>query len=323
MQLASTAQNGPASTANRHIERTLFEHLDAKSDPGSPSIFILGAPRTGSTYFYQMCIHRWQLPYFDNFTNAALWDTPLVGIYYQWLKTDRAIRFESEYGKTQGIEQPSEGSNIVRWWFGGGHPSQLVSVNVLPGREEHLMQTVDGVFRLTGKGLLTKNPWNCFRVRYLATHLTGAVFLWIRRDIRAAAASDLLARYVVQGSPSIWNSATPAKVHQLMSLHPAEQVIENQYEFHVALHTSLNQFASGRFIPIWYEELVRDPDKVFASIERQFSALKATNRFAEGRDVVDAPIPKFSLPSDDVERLNEYLAERNDKFAACMYREEC
>ena len=304
----------------QRLEIDLFATLEAEADARAPAVFVLGAPRTGSTYLYQLCAHRWGLPYLDNLTNEKLWRWPIVGVLYQWLnRSNRRIQFESAYGKTNGPDQPSEGSNTMQWWFGGGHPSQVVSAETLPRREPHLLQTLDAVRRLTGQGLLIKNAWNCFRVRALATRLSNALFLWIRRDIAAASASDLLARYRVQGSPGRWNSATPANLAQLERRHPVEQVIENQFEFHRAIDSALRAHAQGRFATVWYEDLLADPRACLESIEHSLLQLRCAARHT----LPDAAEPRVArqekLPVGDLPLFEEYLRCNEARLRACRY----
>lgn len=229
-------------------------------------VFILGAPRTGSTVLYQAIIHAFGLPYISNLTNQDFPQTPIFGLAIQrWAPRD--IGLESHFGKTKGIFGPSEGSAVMSRWFGGGHPSQTASSWIIPGQEEHFVATMAAVERLYGgKPLLIKNAWNCFRIACLAELLPQAKFIWIRRDMREAAESDLEARYLTKGAPDIWNSATPSNVEALRSLPPFQQVVENQYEFNKAIDAGLNSAADGRFVTVWYEDLLADASGVLARI---------------------------------------------------------
>jgi hypothetical protein len=238
-------------------EQALFAaHGSEAGDPGA--LFILGAPRTGSTLIYQLMATAFGLPYISNLTNDHFGETPIVGLALQ-KSVAAAIQLRSEYGKTKGPWQPSEGSAVMGQWFGGGHPSEIVSARILEGREPHMMATLRAVEAIHGKPLLTKNPWNCFRAPYLVKALPAARFIWIKRDIAAAAQSDLEARYATKGAADGWNSATPANVEALRRLPPVEQVVENQYEFSRAIGDALRAAAPGRRLDVWYEDLVADP----------------------------------------------------------------
>jgi hypothetical protein len=137
-----------------------------------------------------------------------------------------------------------------------------VSRDILVDREEHFCRTLSAIEGIWGRPLLIKNPWNSFRATYLARALPEARFIWLRRDIAAAALSDLEARYLTKaGDANAWNSATPSNVESLKSLRPGAQVVENQYEFNNAIERSLQDHAAGRWVDVWYEDFLTEPEQ--------------------------------------------------------------
>lgn len=253
----------------RSIERALQKQLcNSTACPEEPTpVFILSAPRSGSTLLYQALCHRLALPYISNLTNDFFATSPVVGLAIQKAMPVQ-IRFDSQYGKTDGFFQPSEASAVMRRWFGGGHPSALVSARILAGMEASFIATLKAAEILFGAPLVIKNAWHCFRLPYLAAVLPGARFLWLRRNIRDAAKSDLAARYKTKGSADIWNSATPANVEELKKLPPTAQVVENQYEFNRAIGRSLSQHAEGRWIEFSYDDFLDQPERTFVRVGR-------------------------------------------------------
>lgn len=238
-------------------EEALLGLVPEDTDP--EPVFILSAPRTGSTYLYQIVASRYRLPYIGNLTNDYFAATPIIGLAIQ-----RGIATEisdtSEFGKTKGPFQPSEGSGPMAHWFGGGNPSQDVSNSILAGREEHFRSTLAVCeYLYAGAPLLIKNPWNCFRVAYLAQALPRARFIWLKRDIRQAAASDLEARHLTKGTAEAWNSATPSNVEQLRLRPATEQVVENQYEFNKAIEDAFAAHPETSWCDLWFEDLIQEP----------------------------------------------------------------
>jgi Sulfotransferase family len=245
------------------LEREILDALTLEEpDPGA--VFLLGAPRTGSTIIYQTCALLFGLPFIANLTNDYFAQTPIVGLALQ-KANPTPVGMTSRFGKTEGAFQPSEGSLVMMHWFGGGHPSQVVSTSILPDRAQHFARTLAATETLFSRPLMVKNAWNCFRVAWLAKALARARFIWIRRDIAEAAASDLEARYATKASPYAWNSATPANYEELCRRRPVEQVVENQYEFNRAIGAALRADANGRYAEIWYEDFVEDPHRALAA----------------------------------------------------------
>jgi len=293
-------------TAYEDIERSILGRVPDSAP--APAIFVLGAPRTGSTFLYQAMASAFGLPYIDNLTNRLFAQTPIVGLLLAGpLRQKDSISFSSRYGKVDGLVQPSEGSAVMTHWFGGGHPSQVVSNRILDGRETHMRSTLAAVnFFLEGP-LTIKNAWNCFRTDYLASAFPKCALVWIRRDIRAAAKSDLAARHAVQGDPATWNSATPANVKELLARPPAEQVVENQFEFGKAIASTFAALPPSRCIEVWYEDLSADPRAVLRAI-------------GDRMELLQQRAPDFAFPlggtKEAATELTTREAEAIDKYAA-------
>lgn len=296
-------------------EETLISTLSLEKRAPA-SVFIVGAPRTGSTLLYQAIATAFDLPYISNFTDKYFPEIPIIGLAIQ--KSIRVdISWTSEFGKTSGGFQPSEGSGVLSGWFGGGHPSQDVSTRILEGKEKNFLGTLAAVETLyDDRPLLIKNPWNCFRIPYLAEVLPNARFIWIRRDIAAAAASDLEARYLTKGSAFAWNSATPSNVEELRLLSPPAQVVENQYEFNQAIEHDLQTYAEGRSLHVWYEDFLRFPERVLVSISQNAGLDFVSNR-KEGK--LSRP-RAHRISEEERAAIGEYIDSNRGRFYSYSYR---
>ncbi len=284
-----------AGAVLRAAESDLFARLAPDEGPAAqvPAVFVLGSPRTGSTRLYQAMAQFLRLPYFPNLANDAFPLHPVIAaplLRAVWPTLE--VTLDARYGKTVGPFQPSEASAVMTHWCGGGHPSAAVSPRVLPGQEGHLVRTLATYHALFGAPPIIKNAWNCFRVASIAGVLPAAHFVWIRRDITASALSDLAARYVTGGGAEAWNSATPANLDELRRLPYWAQVVENQYEFAVAVRAGLDTHAPHRHSVVWFEDLVADPTQ--------------TLRDLAGR--IDGPVA-----ADRVPRVSIGRKERTDK----------
>jgi hypothetical protein len=293
----------------RETEFVLLDMLASEIDAGrTPCVFILGAPRTGSTFLYQALVSCFRLPYIANLTNDHWAQRPLVGLALQKALSGREnVGFRSAYGKVSGPLAPSEGSAVMRHWFGGGHPSQLVSTEAVRGRESELVRTLQGAWTLYGRPLVVKNAWNCFRIAWLARALPRAAFVWVRRDIAAAARSDLLARYAVHGDASRWNSATPANVEDIRKLPPAHQVVENQYEFTRAIDSALAALDPHRHARLWYEDLCAAPAAALQALGARMTALGDCVIVPQLHDAVAPTLDADLPPSPELEEVSRYV----------------
>lgn len=297
-------------TSLLHAEEALLSNASVSPAQIRP-VFILGAPRTGSTLLYQAMAHSFGLSFISNLTNSTFPDTPIIGLAIQ-KGLNVEISFESAFGKTHGPFQPSEGSAVMSRWFGGGHPSQVVSTRIRDGKEAHFRRTLAAAEAICAGPLMIKNAWHCFRIPYLAGTLAAARFVWARRDIRRAASSDLEARYLTKGDGNAWNSATPANVETLRRLPPPGQVVENQFEFNSAIETTLTRDASGRWMEVWYEDFIAAPDAVLSRIGTRlgFGSPRATSIAARKNAPVRSELDREMVcdyVDGNMERLRGHL----------------
>lgn len=304
------------SGAMEQAEALLFERFSHQVETSAlPLVFIIASPRTGSTMGYQLLINAFDFYYFPNFVNDHFAACPAVGAALDWVLNPRApVAYESAHGKTEGPFGPSEASQVFRRWFGGEHPSQTRSCRVLPGKEEHLRLTLRSMHALTGRTLLTKNAWNCFRVAELARIFPRLHFVWLRRDLTACAISDLAARYH-RGSPTTWNSATTADCEALQKRPYWEQVVEQQYGYNTSMARDLAAHAAGRYVEVWYEDLCDHAREELLRMESFFAHAALPLR----RKTADVPELRrsagVSVPDEDRARIVRYVLEQQARLA--------
>lgn len=213
------------------------------------------------------------------------------------------------YGKTKGLFQPSEASNVLRYFFGGGHPSQVCSAKILSHEKEKKLESfLQASYAVYNRPLIIKNAWNCFRLKYLTNTFPHSYFVWVRRDLLASAKSDLNARYITKGDKNAWNSATPANYKELKKRHYCEQVVEHQYEFAKAIKGEWNK----RFIEVWYDEFCLNPQDVLLRIGRhcRLSSGSFNNHFQ-----VNSSCEEDNVLSDqEILAIKNYIRDDIDRF---------
>lgn len=281
-------------------------------------IFIVHAPRTGSTFLFQSLIAAFRLPYVANMTNDNFGDTPIVGLSIQqsWPAYNQIME-KSRFGKTEGLMQPSEASALMRHWFGGGHPSELACGEFLENKKQHMQATFGAAFALFGDPMVIKNAWNSFRIRALSEAFPSSAFIWARRDLEPSALSDLAARYSVQGDPMVWNSATPRNVDELRLRPYPEQVVENQVEFARAISAQFQALPPSRRSVVWYEDFVRNPGAELQRLARELSALERAQikRLLPVLPAEDAR----GLPDADRASVVDFISREADRLKPHRY----
>ena len=236
-------------------------------------LFILGSPRVGSTVLFQLIINHFECFFPSNSFNRIFQNKEVnlesldLSLHMSSLKN---VSYNSDYGKTFYDGEPSEASAFFGAFFGGEHPSEEKSKSPLPDLSERFIDFCRSLYRQSQKPLVFKNAWNCFRISYLSQAIPNACFLWIRRDIADAAFSDLEARKK-RGSTNIWNSATTADYFEIQK-HPYwEQVVEQQYGYARRVGSDLSRFCRDRYLEVWYEDLLVDPNLFLKKIQNFLS----------------------------------------------------
>ena len=295
------------------IEKLYFDRHGDAANISPPILHILGSPRTGSTLIYQILVNQLNTLYFSNLINTFP-AHPIIGAALQLgLALHRPMPLESNYGKTQLPLEPSEASPVFGSWFGGQHPSQTHSKTFLPGRSAHYCQTIRTMHALCGLPVLTKNAWNCFRIEALVKALPSTSFVWIRRDIVASALSDLESRYK-HGGPDTWSSATTSNYQKLQKRPYWVQVVEQQFEYNKAIEEDLKQFASDRYVEIWYEDICDNTD---ATLHEAMEKIRQLT----GAEVRESQQPALTRSSGyvemkkDLQLITQYADTQNDRLA--------
>jgi len=299
----------------REVEGLFFRQFSDINIRELPLVFILGSPRTGSTLTYQILINSFGFYYFSNLVNDKFAEFPIVGVALSLhLNRHTTVSYKSEYGKTQGDHGPSEGSFIFRNWFGGEQPSETRSCNVLSSKKNHLILTMKSIHKLTGRAILAKNAWNCFRIGALTESFPNIHFIWIRRDIGESAFSDLKARYVKGGSPTAWNSATTANYEEIQKRPYWEQVVEQQYEYNKSIAHDLNRFCPERYLELWYEDLCQDSEVQLERVMAFFDCRSLPIRRRE----ISMPLLKASRATrtsdSDYRKIVNYIVDKQGRF---------
>ena len=304
-------------------QQTLFNESELKffndyNNHQAAPIFILGSPRTGSTFLYQQLISIFNLTFINNLTNYHFYKQPILGFAIsQFFEGKNNIKMTSFFGKIEGALQPSEGSNLLKNWCGGGHPSEIKSRKIKNKKISHMQRSINSIESLTQKKLIIKNAWNCFRIRSLSENIPGARFIWIRRDIIQSAFSEFLARKILGGNDGGWSSATPRNYLELKKFQLWKQTLENQYEYTRAIKSGFKTIKDENKIELWYEDYCSNPTKLTDLISEKFNlSKKITNidKFAIH------PKPKLKNSHENLKKMIERTALSGKKYSNLIYR---
>lgn len=229
------------------FERLLGDSTVRMVDSAQP-IFIVGAPRTGSTILYQALTNAFDVTYIDN--TACKWNRNLL--FGLWL-SDRKYgnkphdNFDADHGNTQrfGGHSPSEcGEFWYRWCPRDRHfiDYEDITQSMVAGIGREINRST----RYFGRPFLFKNLNAGQRLRLIAQIFPAARIVYIKRDHVFVLRSILAARAKLGLKEGQWWSVKPKGYRHLMTLPEAEMCarqildIERQVEEDLSLFPQAN-----------------------------------------------------------------------------------
>ena len=261
------------SALNTGLQHIALPQQQRRSD--LPIVYIVGAPRTGTTLLSQLISRHLDVGYVSNIL-ARFWARPSVGVFLSQAilgdNPDAAPAFESTHGRTANPAGPHEFGYFWRHWLRldacrTHHltPEDIASVDA-PGLTRALEEELLGA---SGKPFVFKTVVAGFCARFLTQIHPRSLFVYVDRNARDVARSLLRCRMERYGNyhtwwslkPSTWPFAcdTPGEEAALQVTHCCAEILDE-----------LNS-PSVNSIHLTYQDICTDPQGV---LERIRSALQ-------------------------------------------------
>lgn len=261
----------------RSIARPVAPLLSATSDrwlraryggaaPTQPVVFLVGAPRTGSTLLFQLVTHYLAVGYTDN----------LAAIFYRnWLSAlwlgnvfarDRPHGvFRSRHGGGEGWHAPSEAGEF--WYRWVPRDRHFLEATEIPSATRRMLRAeLVAATGIIGRPLVFKNLPMGQRMRLVADVLPEARFVHCRRDPGETVLSILAARRRLGIAPVDWWSVMPRNVDALRGLDEVDRVVEQVLCIEAQIGEDRHLFPEARFIEVDYRDTCSAPDAVLARL---------------------------------------------------------
>lgn len=245
--------------------------------PELPPVFVMGAPRSGTTLFMQWLASTGVFAYPSNML-SRFWEAPIIGARIQKLLTDPAYDFrdelhdfkggtgfDSHHGKTTGALSPNE-----FWYFWR---------RFLPGNDyqprEQLERAVDvetlraelaGITDVLGKPFAAKGMIFNENIPFIADRFPNAIFIWIRRQPEYNIQSLLLARERQYGDMKQWYSFRIREYLALVDLPPLASVSGQVASIHRSIEAGLESLPADRSLVVDYDAFCQRPGQVYVEL---------------------------------------------------------
>ena len=123
---------------------------DAERPLKWPPIFIISAPRTGTTLLYQVMINQFELGYLSNLHEFFYGGPSLLQAVAGRFQVKKQVGYKSHHGRSKGLQSPSECGDF--WYRFFPHESDIIRLHeACPEDYEHPLIAPEFAVRLRRK----------------------------------------------------------------------------------------------------------------------------------------------------------------------------
>ncbi len=282
-------------------EQRLLENAGERT---GPLLFIVGAPRSGTTLAYQILAQHLDVSYFSNAT-ALFFKAPVSGtrLLSRFGRT-RNTAFRSYYGNSAGLGGTNDGFSIWNRWLGEDRYQAVDEVTDDTARS--MRRFFAAWSRTFGKPLLNKNNRNADCVALLAAALPEACFIEIHRDPQWVVQSLLHARKTIQGDAGR-NWGLRSNDPSIACDDPVEQVCRQVRLIENRLNEATQGLTAARHLRVDYETLCADPAAWVRTVAETFEGVRVADDAALDELKPFAVSRQSRLDEGQVARIRKFL----------------
>jgi len=246
-----------------------YSYFPIKHQP----IFIIGAPRTGSTILYQLITNSLDVLYIDNLVDR--WHR---NFFFGFEKSQKTFGnsahncFKSFYGNTSnyGDHAPSEcGGFWYRWLPRHKH---FIDFNELDDTsKQELYNNITAVTNYYDRPIVFKNLNAGQRMRMIKEIFPEAKFIYVKRELLYTAQSILKAKRKLGIPENQFWSVMPKNVDELKKLPWAEQIVKQVYHLEAQIEKDKHLFKD--VLTIDYQDITQNTENIIETVQ-QFATLK-------------------------------------------------
>lgn len=253
--------NQYVSLLNQQIEKIENQTADKKySANNAYPVFIVGAPRTGTTLIYQYLISKYDVDYPSNLI-AKFWNNPLVGYSLQKSlcpANNYVSNFKSYHGYSENsFLEPHEFGYFWSKWFDhttSHHTNKSANV------DKKLSGTISALLELSKKTWLFKNLTISLKIPLIKSIFPNSKFIIVYRDPLNTAVSLLKGRIIRFRDKSVWWSLKPKEIKDILTLCPEEQVIAQVFYTYMQIVKDIKSLDPLDKTIVKYEDFCNNPN---------------------------------------------------------------
>jgi len=252
----------------RAADLFLARFLPTRTELDYPPVFLVGAPRAGTTLLYQLMVRAFRLAYINN----LLADFPRSGPVLANLMGCRywpvPVSLQNSYGRTPGWSGPSEGGRFWHMAIPPGEHHEMAAGELCHDKVDFLRRSLAAMVKAYRAPFISKNVLNSVRMDLLDSVFPGALFIVCRRDPVANAKSVLAGRRrTMSENPGPWSVVPRKLLDKSAAPVPAYVAWQIIYTYE-AIAASRKCLGENQVLDVHYEELCRNPEETMEGIHR-------------------------------------------------------
>ncbi|NMP16519.1 sulfotransferase [Thalassotalea sp. Y01] len=280
------------------------------------NIFVIGAPRSGTTVLSQYIVSCFEVGYVDNLM-ASFWKAPCFGaLLSNKLITTKSLSADSCFGATSNISDIHEFGGFWREYLNYKGMEQRVNVDI---DWKRLTSVLDNISKIKNKPML-------YKVFQLYWHLSQfhemkpkTKWIWIDRNVSENALSLLKLRKKIKGNEEEWASAKPIFSDSFETSSKEKQVISQVVGINQWIKNELHNIPDAQWIKVNYDEFVHRPIKegkrLAHFLDLGFDETRA-KEFAKNLSY-RKPIEDLQLQKD-IESVHDFAKKWDVKRGKCI-----
>ncbi|MDR9443054.1 MAG: sulfotransferase [Schleiferiaceae bacterium] len=240
-----------------------------------PFFFVIGLPRSGTTFTTQFLAKAFGLSYVNNLA-ARFYRAPLQGIRLAEATLGTSIEpsFDSNYALTNNLGDIHEFGYFWRHWLYKGDLAAMERLQEDEARIDWagLRRCLSTLQRHWDNASVFKNIFGSYHLSRLMEALEQKMMVvYIERDELDTAVSIYKAREKYYGAENLekWWSYTPPEVNGLLDLDVYDQIAGQIHYLKAFYQNELGRLHQKNIIRLSYAELIQNPLSIAIKIKSQ------------------------------------------------------
>lgn len=249
----------------------------------NPTLFILGAPRSGTTLLTQWLASLDIFAYPTNLM-SRFFKNPVLGGYLQQLLFDESFRFKAEFddlntrdiifesniGKTKSVLSPNEFWYFWRKFYAFPEifdKQKSIDKIQTDFNFKSFFYEIDQIKAIFNRPFFTKGLIINEYLRTFYNENPNIIYLYIHRNLKDNAISLLNTRFRFSQDINQWYSFKNTNYNLLKQMNPFDQVVNQVNYLNNTISEDLKFIPDKNKVIISYEEFCSRPDVIFEQLK--------------------------------------------------------